>query len=96
MLWRRGYVYSTLRQVVLYTVCFGATLGAGGLVAWHDLSDPYATMTASARVALAEAALDRGDCAIARSSSAAAQRLTPAAKDVANVVREVNAVCAGR
>jgi rhomboid protease GluP len=93
MLWRRGHVYSALKRAVVYglsTAALGATVA---LVVLHDLRDPYAMSTASERVDIAQAALDRGDCVEARRAVLAAQRLTPNAEGMPKAVAIVDHAC---
>jgi rhomboid protease GluP len=93
MLWRRGYVYSTFRRALVYGLSVAVVAAAGGLVVLHDLRDPYAMLTASDRLEVAQAALDRGDCVLARDAVVAAHRLIPHAKETNDAVAIVDNTC---
>jgi rhomboid protease GluP len=92
MMWRRGAEAPGPRTFSL-AVGVLAMVGAGAMVVLHDLTDPFATMEANARLAYAEKALREGRCDEAKAGAAAARSVAPRAPNTLDAVRTVDRYC---
>jgi rhomboid protease GluP len=92
LMWRRGAEAPGPRTFSL-AVGVLAILGAGVVVLLHDLTDPFATMEANARLSYAETALREGRCDEAKAGAAAAHRVAPRAPNAVDAVRTVGRYC---
>ena len=91
-LWRRGEERGIARNVRV-TIAALLLVVSFGVVAARDLTDPFATLEASARLDYALAALQRGDCRDARLALDATRRVAPRAVDVQESYRLFDEVC---
>lgn len=92
VMWRRGAEAPGPRTFSLAAALL-AILGAGAVVLLHDVTDPFATMEARARVAYADQALREGRCDEARAAAASARRVAPRAPDALDAVHMVSRYC---
>jgi rhomboid protease GluP len=91
--WRRGIVYTNARQKVTMGVCIALVVLAGATVAARNVLDPWATLDADSRIALAMDALERGSCADAILATDRADRIAPRSPRVHALKREIVANC---
>jgi rhomboid protease GluP len=73
--WRRGTVYSERATAGVLITCTAVLAGCIGIVALHDRTDPFATMTLDARVDATKDALAEGHCRQAYACLLAVERL---------------------
>jgi rhomboid protease GluP len=87
--WRRGTVYSERATAGVLIACTAVLAGCVAIVALHDRTDPFATMTLDARVDATKEALAAGHCRQAYASLLAVERLrTGQVKSLRNLVEE--------
>jgi hypothetical protein len=90
--WRRGPELAASRwaNVAFFAVVLAL---AGGRVLQQDLTNRYALMGVSERLAVAGKALEDGDCTTARDAMAAARRVAPRAPEVLHDAQIVRREC---
>lgn len=77
LLWKRGYVYSSRAKLLVYSGCIACVIASVSVLAYRDLTDPYAPLSARMRLELAADALRVGQCEEARRALLAFERLMP-------------------
>jgi rhomboid protease GluP len=75
--WRDGVVHSVLRARLSVGISAALVVGAAATVLVRDAVDPWATMDVDARIAYAEAALNRASCPDAIFATERAARILP-------------------
>jgi membrane associated rhomboid family serine protease len=74
-LWQRGTVYSERATAWVLVACAAVLAGCVGVVAYHDRTDPFASMLLEARVEATNDALAAGNCRRAHAGLLAVERL---------------------
>ncbi len=92
--WKRGQAYGPSVTTVVVALCAGLLIGTGVRVARFSLNDPFATLTAPDRLALAARAIDSGNC---RQASAAIESvkhlMAPDAPEIRLIERNYRSRC---
>jgi rhomboid protease GluP len=91
--WREGVVHTRLRSRLAIGLCAATVLASGAVVLVHDLTDPWATMNAGARIEYAEAALNGASCRDAAIATDRAARLTPRSDRVRELKKRILIGC---
>jgi rhomboid protease GluP len=73
--WRRGETYPASTTVAVVALCTCVVVSAGVLTARYTLNDPFATLSADARLAYAANAIDVGRCRDARAALSSLEKL---------------------
>jgi rhomboid protease GluP len=91
--WRRGYRPTSQGTAASLALCVTALAVSIGVLAWHDRTDRFATMTLEDRSSFTIDATSEGRCDDARSGLAAVDRLRAWAAPVTSLSNHVEAVC---
>jgi rhomboid protease GluP len=92
-LWKRGYRYSAGATRAILAGCLGVLVVCIGVVAWHDRTDRFASMTLEARREFTWDALREARCRDAQDGLRAVERLRAWAAPVTSLRTQVEAVC---
>lgn len=92
-LWQRGFRYSASATRAIVAACASVLVACIGVVVFRDVTDPFATITAAQRLAIAESALDDMDCKLAYHSLTRAEKLVRKRPDVVAVRARFDAFC---
>lgn len=92
-LWRRGYRYSDRATKAVLAACAGIVVACIAVVAVHDRTDRFATMTLRDRFEFTSSAVADGRCVDARAGLLAVQRLRAWMAPVTSLRSGVETVC---
>ncbi len=92
-MWRRGVAYSPAATFACVAVSTVVCLAAGAATAYRDATDPFALLGPNERAHLVQAALARGDCAMARRALVATEAVAEGAPEIRGLRSEVESAC---
>jgi rhomboid protease GluP len=91
--WRRGARSSRFAERAILGACGVILAACIAVLAWHDRTDPFATMTLNERTDFTRQALRLGRCRDARDGLGAVERLRAWAAPVTSLRTQVEATC---